>query len=354
MSSFWHDHPWLGGLLGDGDVARHLGASKALAQMCVVEAAYARALGQTGQVPQDVAARASDAILTFNPDVDDLRSATARDGVVVPGLVRQLKAALPEDLHPALHTGLTSQDVIDTALMLCLQPVLDLFASRLEALDSAFEDLENRFGDLIVQGRTRMQAALKIKMSHRIAGWRRPLRDQRADLARVAADLRVIQFGGPVGDRASFGAHAETLAGHFASELELKDPGYAWHTDRRRIIAFGHWMSATTGALGKFGTDIALLSQQGIDDVVLSGGGSSSAMAHKTNPIAAEVLMSLARWNASLVACLHQSQPHEYERSGNAWTLEWRVVPQMIEATARSLSAAADLAAQVSCLGKDN
>lgn len=348
MSGLWQEHPWLGDLFGNGDVADHMGAASALTQMLAVEAAYARALGAVGCVAPDVAAQTSHAILAFQPDLNALRQSTVADGVVVPGLVRQLTAALPSEFHPALHAGLTSQDVIDTALVLCLRPVLDLYTQRLDQLCEEFDRLRDRFGGHTIVGRTRMQAALEIKVSHRIDGWSLPMAHQRADLHRVADALQVIQFAGPVGDRSSFGEDATKLAQAFAAELALTDPGRGWHTDRRRLVDLAHWMSTTTGALGKFGTDIALMSQQGLDEAALSGGGTSSAMPHKSNPVTAELLTTLARWNDTLLGGMHMSQLHEQERSGSAWMLEWLTLPQMVDATARALDAGIGLCGQIS------
>lgn len=87
-----------------------------------------------------------------------------------------------------------------------------------------------------------------------------------------------------------------------------------------------------SGSLGKFGQDVALLAEMG-GEIQLTGGGGSSAMPHKQNPVGAETLVTLARFNAVQVAGLHQSLVHEQERSGAAWALEWLLLPQMVVAT---------------------
>ncbi|RVN80916.1 3-carboxy-cis,cis-muconate cycloisomerase, partial [Sinorhizobium meliloti] len=114
---------------------------------------------------------------------------------------------------------------------------------------------------------------------------------------------------------------------------------------------FAHLRSLVTGSLGKFGQDVALMAQAG-DEIVLAGGGGSSAMPHKQNPVAAEVLVTLARFNATQVSAIHQSLVHEQERSGSAWTLEWLILPQMVGATAAALRLAAELAGNVRRLGR--
>ena len=102
-------------------------------------------------------------------------------------------------------------------------------------------------------------------------------------------------------------------------------------------------LSLLTGSLGKMGQDIALAAQSEVGEIRLSAGGGSSAMPHKVNPVGAEVLVALARFNATLVAGMHQSLVHENERSGAAWTLEWMLLPQMAVAAGAALKTAASL-----------
>ena len=83
--------------------------------------------------------------------------------------------------------------------------------------------------------------------------------------------------------------------------------------------------------------DVALLAQSEVHAITLAHGGGSSAMAHKSNPVAAETLVALARFNAGLAGTLQQAMVHEYERSGAAWTLEWLTLPPMLETTGASL-----------------
>jgi 3-carboxy-cis,cis-muconate cycloisomerase len=143
------------------------------------------------------------------------------------------------------------------------------------------------------------------------------------------------------------GDKADRVARGLAERLDL---GLAapWHTERDPLVGFGSDLGLITGALGKFGADIALLSQNEVATVTIAGGGTSSAMAHKSNPVNAELLVTLARFNAGLVGTLHQSMVHEYERSGAAWTLEWLTLPQLVITTGASLRIALALVEQIS------
>lgn len=335
-------HPWLGGLFGDTEAEAIWSPDRQIAHMLRVEAAYTRALGRVGTVPQEQATRAARVIEVFDPDIDALRRASARDGLPVPDLVRQIKDAAGADAE-AVHVGMTSQDVLDTALTLTLQEINRLLSERLSSLSTALADLTDRYGDVQIMGRTRMQAALPIAFAQRASGWSAPVAAHAARLASLRPSVECLQLGGPVGDRATLGPQADAIASDMAARLGLSNPPAAWHTQREGLADYAGLLSLMTGTLGKMGQDICLMAQQGIDEVQISGGGGSSAMPHKQNPVLAELLVTLARFNATQVAGMHHALVHEQDRSGAAWALEWMILPQMTKATARSLAAARDL-----------
>lgn len=341
-------HPWLGGLFGDAEAAEALSPGRQLGHMLAFEAAHARALGAAGRVPAREASRLADAIEGFTPDMAGLRAGTARDGVPVPALVAQMKAALGDS--PALHRGATSQDVVDTALALTLRDVSDLLDARLARLSDRLDTLARRFGDGPLMGRTRMQAALPIAVGDRIATWSLPLHDHRDRLRDLRPRVELLQLGGAVGDGAPWGGDREDVAADMATRLRLHVPPRAWHAMRAGIADYGGLLSLVTGASGKMGQDVCLMAQLG--EIALDGGGASSAMPHKRNPVAAEALVTLARFNATQVSGLHHALVHEQERSGAAWALEWMILPQMAMAAARSLAIACDLCDGVVGMGR--
>ncbi len=182
-------HPWLGGLFSDPEVLDCIDGRATLDHMLEVEAAYARALGEVGAVSSSVAQSAASAIRNAAISPEELAQGTARDGVSVPALVAALKREIAPELHVAIHNGMTSQDVIDTALILSLRPVLELFENRLHALNDGLNVLDQTFGARGLMGRTRMQAAQPIHVSDRIAAWRAPLERHHARLAELRPKL---------------------------------------------------------------------------------------------------------------------------------------------------------------------
>lgn len=346
MSIAAFDHPFLSGLLGDDEVAAVLSADADIRAMLVFETALARAQAGRGLVPVASADRIAEVCATFTPDIARLKKATVTDGVVVPELVRQLREAVGGSAAVHVHVGATSQDVIDSSLVYRLKTVLSLFAGRIDALLHTLDVLDERFGSRPLMGRTRMQAAIPITVADRIASWRAPFARERERLARQPLPL---QFGGAAGTLDKLGAEADAVRSLVAQDMGLSDAPQ-WQSQRGFIADIGHLLSLITGAAGKMGQDIALLAQGG-DEIALSGGGASSAMPHKQNPVAAETLVTLARFNAVQVSALHQSLVHEQERSGAAWTLEWLILPQMIIATAASLRLSRAMLETISRLG---
>ena len=343
--------PYHDRLLGDAEVSAMLGEAADLAAMLRFEVALARAEAASGLVGAAPAAAIAARLEHFRPDMDRLAQATLRDGVPVPDLVAQMREAIGGEAASALHFGATTQDVIDTALALKLKPVFTLFEQRFEAVDNILADLIDRFGDRPLMARSRMQAAIVIDVGDRLSVWRKALAQLVAALPAVADRLLILSLAGAAGTAEKFGDKIDPVRAAMAEELGLSVPTYVPHTDRDRIAEFAAFLSRVTGALGKVGLDIALMAQNGIDQVEIAGTGGSSAMPHKRNPILAEVVLTLARYNATQVSGIHQALVHEQERSGSAWTLEWLILPQMIEATAAALLHAASLLGSVERLG---
>lgn len=347
MSASPFDHPFLSGLLGDADVAEFMTAEADWRAMLRFETALARAEAAAGVIPSAAADRIVAALAAFEPDIAALNTGVGRDGVVIPDFVRQLRAAVGGEAAGFVHVGATSQDVIDTSLALRLKPVLAILDRRLEAVAGALDVLEARDGAIEVMGHTRMQAAIPVPAARKIASWRDPLARHRARLAEVSAGVAILHFGGAAGTLEKLGDAAGAVTRHLADLLELSPVERPRHSERDDIAALASWLSLVTGSLGKMGQDVALAAQSEVGEIRLSGGGGSSAMPHKVNPVGAEALVTLARFNATLLAGMHQSLVHENERSGAAWTLEWMLLPQMLMATAAALRHAQALVGQV-------
>jgi 3-carboxy-cis,cis-muconate cycloisomerase len=350
MSVSVFEHPFLSGLLGDEPLAALFSAAAEIDAMVRFEAALAEAEETVGILPEGTAAAIVSACYRFEPDMDALRNATRRDGVVVPELVRQLRDTLDADTAPHVHFGATSQDVVDTALVLRLKTVIGDLRHRTATLLGGIEAVEARFAGRVLMAHTRMQRAIPIGVSDKLTNFRKPLEGLVKELGPVEQRLLRLQLGGAAGTLDRLGDRGAAVASALARALDLAEDG-CWHTDRTAVAAFADWLSRLTGVLGKIGQDVALMAQNEVAEVTLSGGGGSSAMAHKQNPVAAETLVALARFNAALVSGMHSALVHENERSGSAWTLEWMLLPQMVVAAGVALANATRLVDNIEELG---
>ncbi len=340
-------HPWMRGLFGDPDLDQIFAPEAELRRFLTVEAAWTRALGTVAKAADSGSIAC--AIETAPLVPGDLQDGFAKDGVPIPALVRRLKDHLPRDAAPLVHDGLTSQDVMDTALMLALVEVLAVLSTRLAALDGQLAALHQRFGVGRVMAFTRMQPALETHVGIVIDRWRQPVSRLQDDLARITTDCRCIQWGGPIGVRDH--PQAGALGAAFAKQLNFKDPGQAWHTDRTVVSDVGHGLTRIATLTGKIGEDIALMAALGPDHIVLDG-GASSAMPHKNNPVKAETLITLAVQAGALQSLLTQSARHEGFRSGQAWALEWLTLPQLCGVAGAGLIQAAALLASINSMGQ--
>ncbi len=337
----------LSALAGDPELEALFADVADLAAMLRFESTLAEAQAAAGMIPPEAAARIAETCAGFAPDRAALRAGLARDGVVVPELVRQLRAAVGEPHGRHLHRGATSQDVVDTSLVLRLAPALDVFDARLDALDAALAALSARDGAAPLMAQTRMQRALPFTAADKLETWRGPLPRHRARLAELRPRLIRLQLGGPVGTRAELGADTDAVAGRMAGRLGLADAP-AWHTQRDGVVEFGQWLALVCGSLGKMGQDVALMVQNEVGTAKLAGGGTSSAMTHKSNPVPAELLVSLARYAAGLSGTLAGAMVHENERSGAAWMLEWLVLPRLVVTAGAALNTASSLVENLS------
>lgn len=338
MASWIVGNPLYADLLGDGEVAALFSQERMLRDFTAFEGALSRALG---------APEVADRMRGFTADAARIRAGMRTDGVPVPDFLRQLRAYLGTVPEGSLHVGATSQDLMDTSLALSLRELSDLLSARVSGAIAGMEALEARFGVRPMMGRTRMQAALPINVADRLRTWRAPLAGHLTALDGLRPRVERVQYGGPVGLR---GPGGDAIAAELARAFGLHEAG-VWHTQRAGLAAYAGWLAGIGGTLGKIGQDVTLMAQQGVDEIVPGGGGTSSAMAHKRNPVAAETLVTLARFSAVQVGGMHHAMIHEQERSGAAWTLEWLILPPLAEAVGRGLTLCAEMLGDVERIG---
>jgi 3-carboxy-cis,cis-muconate cycloisomerase len=310
--------------------------------MLQFEAALAQVQGRLGIIPAKAGQQIAAAAATLRIDFNELQAETEKAGVPVIGLVKQLRGAVG-DAADYVHWGATTQDVMDTALILQLRASLDHIEPTLQQLITQLAQLAGQHRHTVMAGRTHSQQALPIPFGLKVAGWLAPLLRHRQRLAESKPRLLVVQFGGAAGTLASLGNDGPAVRAALARELGLAESPIPWHTQRDNLAEFAGWLSLVSGSLAKMAQDIILLAQSEVSEVretADTARGGSSTMPQKSNPIISETIIAAARANAGLLASMHQALVQEHERATHGWQLEWLTLPQMVGLTAAALNKA--------------
>jgi 3-carboxy-cis,cis-muconate cycloisomerase len=304
----------LDGVLARGGVADAVSDAALLRAMVAAEAALARARGLGADV--------AEAISGASPDPRELGERAAESGNPVVPLVEALRALA----GPEVHRGATSQDILDTALMLVAGEALGVTGADLGAAAAAAARLAAAHRATPAIGRTLMQQAVPTTFGLKAAGWMRGLDAARG---RIGAYVPAAQLGGPAGTLDGLGPE---VAERYAAALGLA-PALPWHTDRTRIADLASGLGIACGAIAKAAGDVVLLAQTEVGEVREAAPGGSSSMPHKRNPVAAISARACARQAPGLVATLLTCMEQEHERAAGAWHAEWAPLRALLVTT---------------------
>lgn len=346
-----------GELLAAGEVAPLFGDEAELAGLVLFEAALALAEGEAGLLDPGEAAAIRDALVPLAggapgafpapeaisgllaragrgevPGLADLASALApsvgASGMPVPGLVARLREMVPPAASGRVHFGATSQDAVDTGLVMRLRAALEATCRETARIEARLADLAAAHRETPVLARTRWQGAAPTSLGLKVAGWLDPLLRLGERLDGMRGRVLAVQLGGSVGNRAHMGAAGPAVAEALARRLGLA-PAHPWHAARDRLEELAGWLASLAAACGKIASDVLLMAQGEVGEVRLAATGGSSTLPHKKNPVDAEIAVALARHAAGLPGALHQAAIHAHERDGAAWTAEWLVLPDL-------------------------
>ncbi|HPG22803.1 MAG TPA: lyase family protein [Amaricoccus sp.] len=341
------ESPLMAGLYGDAEIAAHFSAEAEIAAMLRFEAALARVEARLGVIPAAAGPAIAQALAGVGIAAADLGAATEAAGIPVPGLVKALRACIAPPHGDFLHWGATSQDAMDTGLVLRLRPVLEILDARLAALVGALGAAAGRHAGLPMAGRTRSQIATPTSFGLRIAGWMAPLARCRDRLGELRPRLLLLQFGGASGNLAALGERGIPVMEALAAELGLGCPAKPWHVERDGLVEFANWLAMVSGLTGRIGADLVLLGRSEIAEAAAGAGGASSTMPQKANPVLAETLVTLARFSAAQAGLAQQALLQTEERDGAAWAVEWLCLPPMAVAAGAGLRHATALVADL-------
>ncbi|MCO8168001.1 3-carboxy-cis,cis-muconate cycloisomerase [Pseudomonas sp. 21LCFQ02] len=299
------------------------------------EAALARAEARVGLLPQalltDIQSQCRAELFDFDALAIAIGSAGNSAIPLVKALGKRIAAVNPE-AERYVHMGATSQDAMDSGLVLQLRRAIELLEEDLQQLGEALAVQAQRHAATPLAGRTWLQQATPVTLGMKIAGWLGALTRHRQRLAELRPRLLCLQFGGASGSLAALGGQAFEVAQALAQELDLQLPEQPWHTQRDRLVEFASLLGMLAGSLGKLGRDISLLMQTEVGEVFepsAPGKGGSSTMPHKRNPVGAAVLIGAATRAPGLVATMLSAMPQEHERSLGLWHAEWETLPDL-------------------------
>lgn len=327
------------------DAMRHVFSDRRrLQRMLDFEAALARALVALGLAPSEASAAIESQCHAELFDMTSLAQATALSGNLAIPMVKalsELVAGRDAQATAFVHWGATSQDAIDTGLVLQLREGLDLIDRDLTHLATSLVRLATAHKTTIVSGRTWLQQGPPVTLGLKVAGWLDALGRHRERVDRARKEALILQFGGAVGTLAALADRGLELAAALARDLKLELPKLPWHSHRDRLVEIATSLGLLVGSLGKIARDISLMSQTEIDELVEPSGpgrGGSSTMPHKRNPVGSAVILAAALRVPPLVSIMLTSMVQEHERGLGGWHAEWETLPEIFRLAAGALA----------------
>lgn len=327
MRACFSDHAWVGSMLA-------------------IEAALARSQGNLGLAPEALAP-AIEAISSTDLDIEALGVRAAVAGVPTIPFVQAVQARLSAELERSFHKGATTQDIIDTALVLRMRDALDLITIDLDAVMRGLGQLADRHRTTPCVGRSYLQHAAPLSFGYKAAVWLTGIADTADRLPDLRSRILVASLGGPVGTLASLGASGQPVLDGFARALGLGVTPLCWHTNRGRMAETGAWLVQLAGALAKMATDVAHLASTEVGEVAephMPGRGGSSAMPHKRNPVGATVILAAHAAAKGHAATLFEAMAAAHERPAGLWHAEWSALPSLFGLVSGALREARTLA----------
>lgn len=307
------------------------------------EAALARAEARVGVIPGSAVPAIESKCRAELFDMESLARATALAGNPAIPMVKELTALVSQDGREAMrfvHWGATSQDAMDTGLVLQLRAALDLIETDLAVMAEALARLAEAHKGTPLAGRTWLQQALPVTFGLKAAGWLSAIERHRMRIRETRPRLLVVQFGGAAGTLAALGEQGMEVAAALGEELKLALPDLPWHAHRDRVAEVATTLGLLVGTVGKIARDSSLLMQTEVGEAfepAATGRGVSSTMPHKRNPVGSAVALAAAIRVPALVSVMLAAMVQEHERGMGNWHAEWETLPEICTLAAGAL-----------------
>jgi 3-carboxy-cis,cis-muconate cycloisomerase len=329
--------------------AETLSDERLLAAMARFEGALARASVEAGFVPAAAADAIGKVAAHAKFDAAAIGKASRRSATIaipfVKNLTEQVGAVSPEAAR-YVHLGATSQDLVDTAVVLCLGPASARILSLTRRAGDAAAALARRHAKTPMVARTLLQPAVPISFGWKAAVWLSALSRSHARYRAAATEVATLQFGGAGGTLSSYSEHGGTIAIALGAELDLACAPITWHSVRDRFARLGAEAAILAGAAGKIARDVSLLMQPEVGEAAEPAGagrGGSSAMPHKRNPVGCVAALEVAQRTPHMAAILLAQLAPEHERGLGQWQGQWFTLRDLLCSTAGALATMAEV-----------
>jgi len=312
------------------NAATHFGDENEYKRYLIVEIALAEIQAKLGLIPENAAQTIAKHAKIDRFDMARLRQDNQTVGFPIVGLVRQIAEVVPNGHGQYAHWGATTQDIMDTGLILALRDVTARIGDQLSESLAALARLANEHDDTLISGRSQLQQAVPVTFGYKAAGWANAMARHKRRLNDLLPRLLQVQFGGAVGTMVAVHPYGPAIRKGLASRLGLADPDLSWHSHRDALVEFINFLGLLTGSLAKIATDIVYMAQTEIAEVSepsVRGRGISSTMPHKRNPILSQQVLVATRQVRGLVPIMLEAMIQDHERGTGSWQSEWNLIP---------------------------
>lgn len=301
-----------------------------LARYLDVEISLAKVQAKVGIIPADAAKAIATHATTDLIDVERFRTDFQRVGFPIVSLVKQLAEKIPNGYGEYAHWGATTQDIMDTALVLTLRDVCAQIEDGLRSTLDLLSALAGKHVETLTAGRSQLQHAVPVTFGYKVAGWLTPMNRHLTRLAELRPRLLQVQLGGAVGTMSALHPNGPVVRRALAGELGLQEPAICWHTLRDSLSEFVSFLGLMASSAAKIATDVMLLAQTEVGELrepAASGRGVSSTMPQKRNPVLSQQIVVAARLVRRNAASMLDATVQDHERGSATWQTEWSLIP---------------------------
>jgi 3-carboxy-cis,cis-muconate cycloisomerase len=294
-----------------------------------VEAALARAQAKLGIIPAAYANEISKKARVELIDMDELKRGIDKTTHPLMPLVRVFRTVCAGDAGEFIHWGATTQDIMDTGLVLQIKESLELVEPCLSAVNKTLKHMASEHKDTVMAGRTHGQHALPITFGYKVAVWQKEIARHLTRLEQVKKRVLIGQFGGAVGTLASMGFGGLEVQELMFRELGLEVPDIAWHASRDSLAELVCVLGMISATLGKIANEVVTLQKTEygeLEEPFEMGMVGSSTMPHKRNPMTSESVVAISKMVRYNVPLAIEAMVGEFERDMRTWQTEWKFV----------------------------